>query len=293
MWKSIDYFEEAVKLDPGYAAAYAGLADAWLSLQHLGIAPSEETQAKALEAAGKALQIGDTLAEAHSAMAAVKAHEWNWEAADRETRRAIDLNPGYAPAHFTNANRLRRRGRVAESMAEARRALEMDPLSPFANEELGDVFLTARQYDLAIEQYRKTLDLYPDHAPSRDSLGWAYAYKGMYDEAIAEITASLASYGEDPELSPELAYLYAIRGQKEAARKILARLLRMSKLAPVAPHHFAIIYVGLGRNSEALDALEAACREHSQLMMWIKVDARFDAIRPEPRFQELIRRVGL
>jgi tetratricopeptide (TPR) repeat protein len=94
------------------------------------------------------------------------------EAADRETRRAIDLNPGYAPAHFTNANRLRHRGRVAESMAEARRALELDPLSPFANEELADVFLTARQYDLAIEQYRKTLELYPDHAPSRDSLGW-------------------------------------------------------------------------------------------------------------------------
>jgi TolB-like protein/DNA-binding winged helix-turn-helix (wHTH) protein/Tfp pilus assembly protein PilF len=293
IWKSIDYFEEAVKLDPGYATAYAGLADAWLSLQHLGLAPSEETQAKALEAAGKALQIDDTLAEAHSAMAAVKAHEWNWEAADRETQRAIDLNPGYAPVHYTHANRLRHRGRLAESMAEARRALELDPLSPFANEELADVFLTARQYDLAVEQYRKTLELYPDHAPSRDGLGWAYALQGMYDEAVAEITKSLASYGEDPELSPELAYLYAMRGHQEAARKILARLLRMSKGSPVAPHHFAIIYVGLGRKTEALDALEAACREHSQIMLWLKQDARFDGLRAEPRFQVLIRRVGL
>lgn len=291
--KSIGYFEEAIKLDPVYAEAHAGLADAWISVHYIGAALLEEAHPKALEAAAKALQLDDMLAEAHAAMATIKAHEWDWAAAERETRKAFELNPGYAPAHSVYSNRLRYLGRAEESIAEARRALELDPLSALTNESLGDAYLSARQYDRAIEQYQKTLELYPNQSPSRDSLGWAYVYKGMYDKGMEEIRKSLALYGEDPNLSPEVAYIYAATGRKGEAQKILQRLLRTSKKVPVAAHHFALIYIGLGKKEEAFASLEKAYQQHSPMMAWLKVDPRFDSLRQEPKFQDLMRRVGL
>jgi len=288
--KSIEYFEEAIKLDPGYAEAHAGLADAWISVHYIGAAPLEEAHPKALEAATKALQLDDTLAEAHAAMATIKAHEWDWATAERETRKAIELNPGYAAVHSVHSNRLRRLGRTEESIAEAKRGLELDPLSALTNESLGDAYLSAHQYDLAIEQYQKTLELYPNQSPSRDSLGWAYVYKGMYDKGIEEIKKS---YGEDPSLSPELAYIHAMRGETSEAHKILERLLSLSKRVPIAPHHFALIYTGLGKKDEALTWLEKAYQQRSPMMTWLKVDPRFDSLRQDPRFQDLMRRVGL
>jgi len=223
-------------------------------------------------------------------LATIKAHEWDWAMAERETRKAFALNPGYAPAHAVYSNRLRYLGRVDESIAEAKRALELDPLSALTNESLGDAYLSARQYDLAIEQYQKTLELYPNQSPSRDSLGWAYVYKGMYDKGIEEITKS---FGEDPDLSPELAYIYAVRGETGKAQKILKRLLSISKDVPIAPHHFVLIFIGLGKNREALVSLEKAYQQHSPMMNWLKVDPRFDSLRQDPGFQDLMRRVGL
>jgi TolB-like protein/Tfp pilus assembly protein PilF len=287
--KSIEYFEQAIKLDPGYAAAYAGLAEGWLSLEAIG-APKEEVHPQALEAAAEALRLDDTLGEAHSAMAALKAHEWDWEAAEREDQKALQLNPGYAPAYLFHSNRLRRLGRTAESIAEAKRALDLDPLSALGNEQLADSYSSARQYDLAIEQYRKTLELYPNQAGPRNSLGWAYVYKGLYDKGLQEINKS---YGEDPDLSPEVAYVYAVSGNKAKARQILGRLLNLSKQAPIQPHHFALIYAGLGMKEEALVWLEQAYQQHSRMMVWLKVDPRFDSLRPDARFQDLMRRVGL
>jgi TolB-like protein/DNA-binding winged helix-turn-helix (wHTH) protein/Tfp pilus assembly protein PilF len=287
--KSIEYFERAIKLDPGYAAAYAGLADGWMHLEAIG-APPEQVHPQALGAATKALQLDDTLGEAHVAMAGVKGHEWDWETAERETQKALQLNPGDAPAHFFHSNRLRRLGRTAESIAEARRALELDPLSVLGNEQLAACYLSARQYDLAIEQYQKTLELYPNQAGPRNSLGWAYVYKGLYDKGLQEIEKS---YGEDPDLSPEVAYVYAVSGNKANARQILQRLLNLSKQAPIQPHHFALIYAGLGMTEEALVWLEQAYQQHSRMMVWLKVDQRFDRLRPDPRFQDLMRRVGL
>jgi TolB-like protein/DNA-binding winged helix-turn-helix (wHTH) protein/Tfp pilus assembly protein PilF len=287
--KSIEYFEQAIKLDPRYAAAYAGLADGWMHLEAIG-APPEQVHPQALEAATKALQLDDTLGEAHSAMAGVKGHEWDWETAERETQKALQLNPGDAAAHLFHSNRLRRLGRSEESIAEARRALDLDPLSVLGNEQLASSYLSARQYDLAIEQYQKTLELYPNQAGPRDSLGWAYVYKGLYDKGLQEIEKS---YGEDPDLSPEVAYVYAVSGNRAKARQILQRLLNLSKQAPIQPHHFALIYAGLGMNEEALVWLEQAYQQHSRMMVWLKVDQRFDRLRPDPRFQDLMRRVGL
>jgi TolB-like protein/DNA-binding winged helix-turn-helix (wHTH) protein/Tfp pilus assembly protein PilF len=288
--KSIGYFERAIELDHGYAAAYAGLADAYLGLQYTGATTPEEIHRKALEAATKALQIDDNLVDAHAVMAVVKANEWDWTAAERECKKAFELNPGYARAHWSYSNQLRHRGRLDESIAEARRALDLDPLSPLTNESLADSYRSARQYDRAIAQYQKTLELYPNQAATRDSLGWAYVYQGKYDLGMDEIQKS---YGEDPSISPELAYIHALRGNTGEAQKILQRLLTLSKKTPIEPHHFALIYAGLGRKEEALVMLEQAYRQHSPMMTWLKVDPRFDSLRPDPRFQDLMRRVGL
>ena len=291
--KSIEHFEQAIKLDPNYASAYAGLADALASLEQIGAARPEEVHPRALEAASKALAMDDTLPEAHAAMASVRANDWERSAAETEARRAIELNPGFPLAHLYYSNMLRHLGRREESIAEARRALELDPLSPLTNEELADAHLSARQYDAAIEQYQKTLELYPNQAAPRDSLGWAYVYKRMYDKGMEEIRKSLALYGEDQGLSPEIAFIYGISGRKDEAKKILDRLLSTSKTVPIAAHHFALIYIGMGEKDEALAWLEKAFDQHSPMMAWLEVDPRFDSLRQEPRFQDLIRRVGL
>jgi TolB-like protein/DNA-binding winged helix-turn-helix (wHTH) protein/Tfp pilus assembly protein PilF len=291
--KSIEHFEQAIKLEPNYASAYAGLADALASLEQIGAARPEEVHPRALEAASQALAMDDTLPEAHAAMASVRANNWELSAAEREARRAIELNPGFSLAHLYYSNMLRHLGRREESIAEAKRALELDPLSPLTNEELGDAHLSARQYDAAIEQYQKTLELYPNQAAPRDSLGWAYVYKRMYDKGIEEIRKSIALYGEEPGLSPEIAFIYGITGRKGEAQKILDRLLSTSKTVPIEAHHFALIYIGIGEKDQALAWLEKAFEEHSPMMAWLEVDPRFDGLRKEPRFQDLIRRVGL
>lgn len=291
--KSIEHFERAIKLDPNYASAYAGLADALASLEQIGAARSEDVHPRALEAANKALAMDDALPEAHAAMASVRANDWERSAAEREAKKAIELNPGFALAHLYYSNMLRHLGRREESIAEARRALELDPLSPLTNEELADAQLSARQYGAAIEQYQKTLELYPNQPAPRDSLGWAYVYQRMYDKGLEEIRKSIALYGEDASLSPEIAFIYGITGRKDEARMILSRLLSASKAAPIAAHHFALIYTGLDEKTEAFAWLEKAFEEHSPMMAWLGVDPRFDGLRQEPRFQDLIRRVGL
>ena len=291
--KSIEYFEQAIELDPDYASAYAGLADALASLEQIGAAQHEDVHPKALEAASKAIAMDDTLSEAHAAMASVRANDWERSGAEREVKRAIELNPGFSLAHLYYSNMLRHLGRREESIAEARRALELDPLSPLTNEELADAHLSARQYDAAIEQYQKTLDLYPNQAAPRDSLGWAYIYQGKYEQGMEEIRKSIALYGEDPSLSPEIAFIYGMTGKKGEARKVLNRLLSTSKTTPIAAHHFALIYIGLGDKDEAFAWLEKAYQEHSPMMAWLEVDQRFDSLREDPRFQNLMRRVGL
>jgi len=291
--KSIEYFEQAIRLAPDYASAYAGLADALASLEQIGAAQREDVHPRALEAATKALAMDEALPEAHAAMASVRANDWERSTAEQEARRAIELNPGFPLAHLYYSNMLRHLGRREESISEARRALELDPLSPLTNEELADAELSARQYDAAIEQYRKTLELYPNQPAPRDSLGWAYVYKQMYDRGLEEIRKSIALYGEDPALSPEIAFIYATTGRKGEAQQILNRLLNTSKTAPIAAHHFALIYVGMGKKTEAFWWLEKAYDEHSPMMAWLEVDQRFDSLRQEPRFQALVRRVGL
>ena len=291
--KSVESYEQAARLDPGYAAAYAGLSESWTGLGWIGARPWEEVHAKAKEAAAKALEIDPELGEAHAAMAVLSLREWNWKTAEQEDQKAIALNPNYSTAHISYSNILRYLGHPDESIVEARRAVELDPLAMLTNEALATAYVSARRYDQAIEQCKKALELHPDESNLHHLLGWAYAYKQMYKPAIESIEKSLALDGVAPALSPDIAYIDTMAGQKKEARRILARLLALSEKAPLNAGLIALVYAGLGEREETLTWLEKAYQQHSPMMTWLKVDARFDNIRDEPRFQELMRRVGL
>jgi tetratricopeptide (TPR) repeat protein len=291
--KSIEAYEQATRLEPSYSAAYAGLSESWTGLGWIGARPWEEVRDLAKDAAAKALSIDDGLSDAHAAVAVVALRDWDWKRAEEEDRKAIALNPGYPTAHLSYSNMLRYQGRAEESIAEGRRALELDPLSVLTNEVLAYAYLCARRPDLAVAQSQAGLELHPDESSLHYVQGWAYFYQGVYDKAVEEIRKSNTIDGIEPELSPDLAYVDAVTGKKAEAREILGRLLALAKLAPVDPAQIALVDVGLGQREEALKLFEEAYGQHSPMMTWFKVDIRFDSIRNEPRFQNLMRRVGL
>ncbi len=291
--KAIDYFNQAIQLDPAYAAAYGGLATCWTGFLFTDARPWAEAISKAREAATKALELDDTLAESHHAMAMVRYQEWDWKGVEREVKKAIALNPGFSIAHMLYCNMLRHVGRVDESIVEGKLALEVDPLSMLTNQMLGDAYVNARRYDLAIAQFQKGLDLHPDDSTLQYQMGWAYLYSGAYDRGIETIRSSQAVDGVDPSLSPDLAYIYALTGKRDQTRGILNRLLSLAKNYPVSPGMIALVYVALDERTQALAWLERAYQQHSSMMTWLKTDPRFDKIREEPGFQDLMRRVSL
>jgi tetratricopeptide (TPR) repeat protein len=280
-------------LDPAYAAAYGGLAECWAAFLFTDSRPWAETISKARDAATKGLELDDTLAETHSARAAVYYEEWNWKGVEGEVKKAIALNPGFPTAHMLYCNMTRHLGRADESIAEAKLALEADPLAMLTNQMLGDAYISARRYDLAIAQLQKALDLHPNDTSLQYQLGWAYAYSGAYDQGMESIRSSQAIDGVDPQLSPDLAYINAMIGKPGKTRQTLTRLLALAQKNPVSPGLIALVYAALDERAQCLEWLEKAYAQHSSMMTWLKVDPRFDRIREEPRFQELMRRVGL
>ena len=220
--KSIESFEHATRLDPEYAAAYSGIAEAWSGLFFMGAAPFDEAIPKARQAATKALTLDDSSAEAHHAMAVVYYHEWNWKAAEDENDKAISVNPGYSTSYVLSTNICRHLGRADESIVAAKKGLQVDPLAMITNQMLGNAYVNARKYDLAIVQYQKALELHPNDSTLLYHLGWAYVYTRAYDKGIEAIENSLALEGGDPQLSPDLAYIYGLIGKKAETRRILA-----------------------------------------------------------------------
>jgi serine/threonine protein kinase/TolB-like protein/Tfp pilus assembly protein PilF len=291
--KAIDYFDQAIQLDPAYAAAYGGLAECWTAFLFTDSRPWAETILKARQAATKALALDDTLAESHQAMAVVLYQEWNWKEVESEVKKAIALNPGFSTAHMMYCNMLRHLGRADESIAEAKLALEADPLAMLTNQMLGDAYISARRYDLAIAQFQKALDLHPNDSTLQYQLGWAYLYAGVYDKGSENIRSSQAVDGVDPKLSPDLAYINAMVGKPDETRQTLNRLLTLARKYPVSPGLIALVYLALDEREQVLAWLEKSYAQHSSMMTWLKVDPRFDRIRQEPRFQDLMRRVGL
>jgi tetratricopeptide (TPR) repeat protein len=292
--KSIEHFKEAIALDPGYALAYAGLADAYNILASYSAVPPRDSFQLAKQASSQALELDNSLAEAHVSLAAAKAwYDWDWAGAEQEYKRAIELNPGYATAYQWYALDLAAMGRMDEALPMIQRAAELDPLSLIINLNVARVLYFARQYDQAIAQSLKTLDMYPDFPLALRRLGQAYTQKKSYPQAIDAFRRGLVLNENDTETAAVLAHTYAVSGEPEEAEKILAQLKDVSREIYVSPYSIARVYTGLGNNEEALDWLEETYRQRHGILTYLKVEPVFDPLRDEPRFKELLDKMGL
>lgn len=291
--KSVVYFEQAISADPGNALAYVGLADSYLVLKSLSLVTSQEAHVKVEAALRKGLEIDDTIGEAHTSLAWVKFHDWKWSEAEQEFRRAIELQPNNATTHQWYAEYLSAMGRSDESIAEIRRAQQLEPFSLIINAIAAQSYFFARQYEQTIEQCRKTLELDPNFYLAHDYLGWAYRQKGMYDEAIAEFKKA-KQIEDTPLQSYEIAIAHAASGNKEEARKVLHQLIEDSKRkhAPQQSYRLGRTYSALQEADAAFKWLETAFNEREENLVWMKVDPHLDYLRSDPRFADLLRRVG-
>jgi TolB-like protein/DNA-binding winged helix-turn-helix (wHTH) protein/Tfp pilus assembly protein PilF len=294
--RSIAYFQQAIAKDPSYALAYCGLADAYAVLGFRGGVPSKEALSQAKAAALKAIELNDALGEPHASLAFIaETHEWDWATAEREYKRALELNPGDARAHHWYAGYLMYVGRFEEGIAEAKRARDLDPLSLPVNNALAGRLLVAGRVDDALKQIRETLEMDPHFAPAHQTLGWAYLNKGKHKEAIQEFQQALQLSGtDDNDIMLDLGFAYAAAGNRVEARKILAELKKRHQLGLVPSGSIAILYGALGEPNEAFAWLEKAYRERDPELTYLKVPGRrFEPLRHDARFQELVHRVGL
>jgi len=291
--KALGYFQAAIDKDPNYAAAYAGLADTYLLLGGYYFHSQNETIPKARIAVQKALQLED-LAEAHTTLGLIaENYDWDWQTAEKEFRRAIELNPNYSTAHHWYGEAfLALTGRFDEALAEMNRAAELDPLSPIISADVGATLYLARRYDQAIHQLQRTLELYPDYEIAQVWLARSLEQKKQYPEAISVLEQSKA-LGYKTLLRAELARIYAECGRQPESLKILDGIQRESSAGFVDPWLSGAIVMGLGRNNEALTQLEKAVPLHSTVLTSLKVNALYDPLRSDPRFAALLRTVHL
>jgi eukaryotic-like serine/threonine-protein kinase len=292
--KGIDYFNQAIALDPNYGLAYSGLAYNYINQDDWFMAPSEAGP-KARDAAQKALTIDDSDAGAHLSLA-IETHwyEWNWAAAESEFKRAIELNPSNSEALGYYSWFLAPMGRKDEALAQAKRSLQADPLSSMANLFVGSVLVFNRQWNPAIAQLRSAIELEPNFWFVRCFLGRAYEQKGRLPEAIAEFQRALELEKDNPETWSSLGHAYALSGNRVDAQEILDHLKELSAHSWVAPYNVAVIYAGLGEKDQAFAWLDRAYNDRSYyLAEYLTTDARMDSLRSDPRFAELRRRVGL
>ena len=288
--KSIEYFEQAIAKDPQFALAYAGLADSYVvpanRLEPLVAMP------KARAAALQALAIDETLAEAHTSLGRVlQVYDWNWAEAEKEFKRALELNPRYPVAHQWYGGFLERTGRLNEAISERKIALELDPLSAITIFELGQSLLFAHRSDEAIAQFQKALELDPEFPAAHQYLPLAYTQKGMYQEAIARVQAAPKNAQIDKTGVP--GYVYALAGHTAEARKELEKLKELRKTEYISAFQLAYICAALGEKEEAFSWLEKGVEERGFQMQLLKVDPRLGKLRDDPRFQELVKKVGL
>ena len=288
--KALDYYTQAVALDPQFALAYASMTSNYTNLSQSGADPAE-MQAKGRAASQKALELDDSLAEAHAAMATIKRNEWDWSGAESGFKRAIELNPNLAAAHANYASYLLIMGRTAEALAENKRAQELDPLRIAIKSGEGLILYFARRYDEAIQVLQNVITMQPDYANAHVYLGYTYAAKGQYAEAVAAYQKDIDLEGEIPSTLCYLGYAYAKSGKRDEALAILGKLKTTKE--HVSPAELATLYAGLDDKEAALDALERAYEARDIQMQYLKVEPTYDALRTEARFQDLVRRVGL
>jgi TolB-like protein/Flp pilus assembly protein TadD len=289
--EAIKNFQQAISVDPNFALAWAGLADA-LVLD--GSVPLRDSCERARTAASRALVLDNTLGEAHATMGFIKSHyEHDWVGAEAEFQRAIQLNPNYATAHHWYADHFLARGQFENARSELEKAQVLDPLSPIINTDIGLVYFYQRDYDRAIDYLKGVAERFPDFFAVHESLAWAYTQKRMYDQAFVEYQqATTLSKGHTLVIAMT-GYTYAVAGKKAEAEKILTDLQSRSTLEYIPPLRFALLQVGLGHNDQALHWIQKAQDELDLYLIYLPINPFFDPLRNEPKFKVLVANLGL
>ena len=293
--QAIEHFQQSVERDPNFALGYVGLADSYIGLTFYNFAAPHETMPKAKESAIKALALDNTLAEAHTSLAHVLMnYDWNWSEAEKEFKRSIELKPDYATAHEWYAiHYLTATGRLKEAVQEMKKALELEPASLVMNTFMGATLYYAGRYGEAIDQCRRTIQMDPNFAVAHWYLGLAYEEKQALDAAIEEFKKAISLSGGSPLMRAALGRVYANSQKRHEANEMLNELNELAKRQYVSAYEIATIYVALGNNEQAFQLLEEACTEHSFHLVYLNVSPQFKSVRSDPRFQDLVQRVGL
>ena len=292
--RAAEYFNQALAKDPTYALAYTGLADTYgASATNSWIAPLVGYP-RAKAAVKKALELDDTLAEAHAASGALAMfYDLDWVTAEREYKRAIELNPSYPITYELRSYLLCATGRLEEGIKTAQRGLELDPLSVPLSDDTGQAYYFARRYDDAIKQYQKSLEIDPSDAAASLALGVVYKQRRQYDEANAAYQKAIADSERTSNILGLLGHTYAVSGRQSEALKILDELKEMARLKYVSPYDLAIIYTGLGEKDRAIEELHKAYQERAGYIIYLKVEPLFDSLRSDPRIADLLRSMNL
>ena len=293
--KAIVHFQNAIDLDAAYAPAYAGLADAYnqLGTHLIGEKSPRETRPLAIAAAAKAIEIDDELAEAHAALGFAKMYDWDWSRADRELRRAMELNPSYGPVRIWYASFLQQTGKHREALAQARYAVELDPLSLIVKTQLGWIHAHGGEFDTAIKYFLDVLEKDPNYLWGQWQLGQAYHFTGKHREAIDVLEKAAARSQRSPAILGTLGAAYARAGRKADAVKLLKELSALAAKRYVSPHAFTWIYLGLGDKDRAFDWLEREYEDRSNSVAWIGSGHMLDGFRSDPRYLLMTKRIGL
>lgn len=292
--KSVQYFQKAIELDSSYTLAYAGLADAYMLMAYYQVTSPNEGFPQAKSLIEKTLTLDSTVAEGHASLGDIYFHYYrDWQAAEHHLRRAIELNPAYATAHHWYSECLNIKGLHEKAIAESKKAHELDPYSLIITTSVGWNYFCARMYNDAIAQYGRALELDSTFVVARYDLGMALAKVSQFDAAIQELNKATALEPDNPRLIGMLGHVYGLAGKTTEARKLLTLLKDSSSLQHVSAYDVAMVYLGLGNNQEAIDWLKKASIERSPLLPFIGVDPMFDALRSEPRFSLLLKKIGL
>jgi len=292
--KAVEFFQLAIEFDPSYALAHCGVADCYNFVGLHGVLQPSVAFSKAKAAAERALEIDDALAEGHTPLGfAAFFYDWDWRGAESAFRRAIRLNPSYGTAHHLYAFMLTALGRHEDALAEIRKAKEVDPLSLLINDAMGFCHWNARRFDLAEEQCHRTIARDPDFFMARYGLAMTYAHTGRHEEGIEEARVAARLSHDSPLALATLGHACAVAGREREAGELLERLTRMTQLGYVPPYYLATVCVGLGRADDAIAFLEKAVECRDGWVTWLGVEPRFDPLRQDPRFQNVLRRIGL
>ena len=292
--KAAEYFNQAIAIDPTFALAYAGLGDTYGASATNGWISPREGYPKGKVAVKRALEIDDTLAEAHTTAGALEMfYDLDWATAEREDKRAIELNPDYSISYEVYSYLQSATGRLDEGIKTAQRGLQVDPLSIPLSNDVGGAYYLARRYDEAIKQYQNSIELDPTDSGGHLNLGEVYELEGMHEEAIKELQKAIGIAGRTSGLLALLGHAYATSGKQGEAQKILSELNEMSKQAYVSPYDLAILYVGLGYKDRALEQLNKAYDDRAGWIIYLKVEPIFDPLRSDQRFADLVRRMNL